>query len=132
MKDPYLLPFLLPNVFEISKSLNKDEFAAILPKLQPLFTLKDPPQNMLSAYTSSPSLTSALLENMSLFEEKTSPALFRESVMPLVYNSLDSEHLPVQERVLKSVPHLCDILDYGTVQNVLLTKIAVSSHSLQC
>jgi SCY1-like protein 2 len=46
-------------------------------------------------------------------------------VMPLIYNSLDSEHLPVQERVLKTVPHLCEILDYGTVQNVLLVKIAV-------
>lgn len=48
MKDPYLLPFLLPNVFEISKTLNKDEFAQVLPKLQPLFAMKDPPQNMLS------------------------------------------------------------------------------------
>ncbi len=56
--------------------------------------------------------------------------------MPLIYNSLESEHLPVQERVLKLVPHLCEILDYGTVQNVLLTKIAVcpvsSGQSLSC
>jgi len=48
MKDPYLLPFLLPNVFEISKGLSKEEFTTVLPKLQPLFQLKDPPQNMLS------------------------------------------------------------------------------------
>lgn len=48
MKDPYLLPFLLPNVFEISKTLSKDEFSQVLPKLQPLFAMKDPPQNMLS------------------------------------------------------------------------------------
>jgi len=48
MKDPYLLPFILPNVFEISKSLSKEEFTTVLPKLQPLFALKDPPQNMLS------------------------------------------------------------------------------------
>lgn len=139
MKDPYLLPFLLPNVFEISKSLSKEEFAVVLAKLQPLFALKDPPQNMLSELEGFP-LTPALLENMSLFEEKTSPALFRESeltltsltadVMPLIYNSLDSEHLPVQERVLKSVPHLCEILDYGTVQNILLTKIAVGLAAL--
>lgn len=45
--------------------------------------------------------------------------------MPLIYNSLESEHLPVQERALKAVPHLCDILDYGTVQNILLVKVAV-------
>lgn len=48
MKDPYLLPFLLPNVFEISKTLSPEEFAPVLVKLQPLFALKDPPQNMLS------------------------------------------------------------------------------------
>ncbi len=53
MKDPYLLPFLLPNVFEISKNLDKTEFGVVLPKLQPLFALKDPPQNMLSAWDES-------------------------------------------------------------------------------
>ncbi|WWD18087.1 hypothetical protein CI109_102535 [Kwoniella shandongensis] len=114
MKDPYLLPFILPNVFEISKGLSKNEFAGVLPSLQPLFALKDPPQNMLT-----------LLEHLSLFEEKTTPPVFRESVMPLIYNSLECEHLPVQERVLKTVPHLCEILDYGTVQNVLLVKVAI-------
>jgi hypothetical protein len=30
---------------------------------------------------------------------------------------------------LKAVPHLCEILDYGTVQNVLLVKVAVSGVS---
>lgn len=45
--------------------------------------------------------------------------------MPLIYNSLECEHLPVQEKVLKLVPHLCEILDYGTVHNILLVKVAV-------
>jgi SCY1-like protein 2 len=47
--------------------------------------------------------------------------------MPLIYNSLECEHMPVQEKVLKLVPHLCEILDYGTVQNVLLVNVAVST-----
>lgn len=46
--------------------------------------------------------------------------------MPLIYNSIESEHQGVQEKVLKSVPHLTEILDYGTVHNVLLVKVAVS------
>ena len=54
MKDPYLLPFLLPNVFEISRTLTAEEFSPVLLKLRPLFALKDPPQNMLS--TSEPTL----------------------------------------------------------------------------
>lgn len=45
--------------------------------------------------------------------------------MPLIYHSLECEHMPVQEKVLKLVPHLCEILDYGTVQNVLLVNVAV-------
>jgi len=54
-------------------------------------------------------------------------------VMPLIYNSLDCEHLPVQEKALKTVPHLCEILDYGTVQNVLLVKVAVGlSPPVEC
>ncbi|EIW72720.1 hypothetical protein TREMEDRAFT_70798 [Tremella mesenterica DSM 1558] len=114
MKDSYLLPFLLPNVFEISRSLTKDEFTSVLPKLKPLFALKDPPQNMMT-----------LLEHLSLFEEKTNPPIFREHVMPLIYNSLECEHLPVQEKALKAVPHLCEVLDYSTVQNVLLVKVAI-------
>lgn len=67
-----------------------------------------------------------MLDNLSLFEEKTNPQAFRENIMPLIYNSLESEHLPVQERVLKAVPHLTEVLDYGTVQNILLVKVAVS------
>lgn len=47
MKDHYLLPFLLPNVFQICKSVSTEEFAAVLPKLQPLFGLKDSPQNLI-------------------------------------------------------------------------------------
>ena len=52
--------------------------------------------------------------------------------MPLIYNSIECEHLPVQEKVLKLVPHLCEILDYGTVHNILLVKVAVSRRSLFC
>jgi hypothetical protein len=51
MKDPWLLPFLLPNIFEIAKTQTKDEFSQTLPALQPLFALTDPPQNMLSQLT---------------------------------------------------------------------------------
>jgi SCY1-like protein 2 len=48
MKDSYLIPFILPLVFEITKSLQKEEFGPVLNKLQPLFAMKDPPQIMMS------------------------------------------------------------------------------------
>lgn len=82
MKDPYLLPFILPNVFEISRTLTPDEFSPVLLKLRPLFALKDPPQNMLSEldalFTVDLVKQVALLEHLTLFEEKTTPPAFRE------------------------------------------------------
>lgn len=46
MSDRSLLPFILPNVFFISKNLSLIEFQTnVLPKLEPLFPLADPPQN---------------------------------------------------------------------------------------
>lgn len=114
MKDTYLLPFLLPNIFEISKNMSKEEFSPVLTKLQPLFAAKDPPQNLM-----------LLLDNLPLFESKTSTQTFRDKIMDLVYNSLESDYPPVQEKVLKAIPELCEHLDYGTIQDVVLVKVAI-------
>ena len=68
MKDVYLLPFLLPDVFEICKTLTNEEFAEVLPRVQPLFDLKDSAQTMLM-----------LIESIPMFAQKTSPEVFRKS-----------------------------------------------------
>jgi SCY1-like protein 2 len=67
---------------------------------------------------------------MPLFIEKSSPKVFRESIMPLVYNSLESEHAEVQERGLRAIPGLLDILDVSSVQEILFVKVAVRHHRL--
>jgi SCY1-like protein 2 len=85
MKDPHLLPSILPNVFAISTSLSPSQFASqVLPSLKPLFVVKEPPQNMIT-----------LLDNLDLLQEKCDKTVFREHVLPLVYNALDSEHAVV-------------------------------------
>ena len=67
MKDPLLLPAILPNVFNISAILDANQFQQIvLPSLKPLFTIKDPPQNMI-----------VLLENLSGLQQKTAKNVFR-------------------------------------------------------
>ncbi|TDL27250.1 kinase-like protein [Rickenella mellea] len=115
MKDTHLLPYILPNVFAISTSLSSGQFASlVLPSLKPLFAVKDPPQNMLT-----------LLENIALIQSKTDKGVFREHVLPLVYNALESEHAVVQERALKVVPDLCETIDYAEVQGVLFPRVAV-------
>jgi SCY1-like protein 2 len=102
MKDPHLLPYILPNVFVIATIVSPQQFASlVLPSLKPLFAIKEPPQNMLT-----------LLDNLHTLQEKTDNAVFRErtsetplmlpyvsicdsDVLPLVYNALESEHAPV-------------------------------------
>jgi SCY1-like protein 2 len=85
MKDPHLLPSILPNVFAISTTLSPSQFASqVLPSLKPLFAVKEPPQNMMT-----------LLDNLELLQVKCDKAVFREHVLPLVYNALESEHAVV-------------------------------------
>ncbi|KAF8644148.1 hypothetical protein AX16_008675 [Volvariella volvacea WC 439] len=115
MKDTHLLPYILPNVFAISTALSASQFASmVLPSLKPLFSIKEPPQNMLT-----------LLENLTMLQSKTDKQTFREQVLPLVYNALESEHAVVQERALKVVPDLCETIDYAEVQGVLFPRVAL-------
>ncbi|KAH8117221.1 kinase-like protein [Phellopilus nigrolimitatus] len=115
MKDTHLLPYILPNVFVIAQNLSPTQFASlVLPSLKPLFAIKEPPQNMIT-----------LLDNLNLLQTKTDKAVFREHVLPLVYNALESEHAVVQERALKVVPDLCDTIDYAEVQGVLFPRVAL-------
>lgn len=115
MKDTHLLPYILPNVFAISNVLSAPQFASlVLPSLKPLFTIKDPPQNMLT-----------LLDNLHMLQSKTEKGVFREQVLPLVYHALESEHAMVQERALKMVPDLCETIDYAEVSGVLFPRVAL-------
>ena len=45
--------------------------------------------------------------------------------MPLIYNSLECDHPPVQEKALHAIPALCDALPYDVLEQVLLVKVAV-------
>ncbi|KAF7359384.1 Kinase-like protein [Mycena sanguinolenta] len=115
MKDTHLLPYILPNVFAISTVLSSAQFASmVLPSLKPLFVVKEPPQNMLT-----------LLDNLAMLQSKTDKVVFREQVLPLVYNALESEHAVVQERALQCVPDLCESIDYAEVQGVLFPRVAI-------
>jgi SCY1-like protein 2 len=142
MKDPLLLPSILPNIFNISSTLDATQFQTlVLPSLKPLFAIKEPPQNMIT-----------LLENLKALQEKTAKSVFRQGelssggdgvdlshtdhtldVLPLVYNALESEHAEVQERALKAVPDLCETIDYAEVQGILFPRVAVRiSLSFEC
>lgn len=77
MKDPLLLPSILPNVFSISATLDAAQFQLlVLPSLKPLFAVRDPPQNMI-----------VLLENLGELQKKTAKNVFRQGAA-LCFSSL--------------------------------------------
>ena len=45
--------------------------------------------------------------------------------MPLIYNSLECENPPVQEKALKAIPSFCEALPYDVLEQILLVKVAV-------
>ncbi|KAG8968943.1 hypothetical protein FRC03_005488 [Tulasnella sp. 419] len=115
MKDPLLLSSILPNVFNIAANLDPDQFQMlVLPSLKPLFTVKDPPINMM-----------VLLENLETIQTKTSKPVFRTEVLPLVYHALESDHATVQEKALSTIPGLCDTIDYAEVQGIMFPRVAL-------
>lgn len=76
-----LVPFLLPNILFISSKMDNESFREeVLPSLKPLFTLREPPQAVVS-----------LLENLGTLNEKCSAAVFREEgAFPLLFSLLSS------------------------------------------
>lgn len=122
-----LVPFLLPNILYVASKMETVRVSAlrphadiaqdvfrveVLPTLKPLFTLKEPPQAVLS-----------LLDCIPLLVEKTTPTVFREEVMPLLYSALESDNPVVLDKALRVVPGLSETLDYSTVKQVLFPKI---------
>ncbi|KAI8089480.1 uncharacterized protein BX664DRAFT_365497 [Halteromyces radiatus] len=113
LKDHQLLPYTLPNIFLIGQQLSQQEFCdLVLPSLKPVFSIRDPPQNMI-----------VLLDKLDALQEKTPREIFRDDVMPLVYAALENPAVVVQEKALRIVPSLCESLDYSTIKNSLFPRV---------
>ncbi|KAJ3100934.1 hypothetical protein HDU97_001818 [Phlyctochytrium planicorne] len=114
LKDGVMTPFILPNIFWISDQMQDTEFnEKILPALKPLFKMTDPPQAIL-----------LLLSRIDILMKKaTSPEIFKQDVMPLVYGALEIPVVQVQEQAVKMVPTLVSKLDFTTVKSVLFPKL---------
>ena len=62
--------------------------------------MKDPPQATLT-----------LLNALTLFQEKCNATIFRDEVLPLLYNALEGEAPVILEKALKMIPSLSESLD---------------------
>ncbi|KAI7882300.1 uncharacterized protein EV154DRAFT_522996 [Mucor mucedo] len=113
LKDAQLLPYTIPNIFIIAQKLNQHEFCdLVLPALKPVFSVRDPPQNMI-----------VLLEKLDVLQQKTPRETFRDDVMPLVYAALETPTAMVQEKALRIIPSLAESLDYTAVKSSLFPRV---------
>jgi SCY1-like protein 2 len=116
IKDHSLLPLVLPNVLYIAEKTSSIDFTnRILPSLKPLFSIKEPAPAVI-----------ALLDKTTVLQKKTSASVFKEDVLPLVINALDSTIPTVQERALKVIPSISEALDYTIVKNSIFPKTQAS------
>ncbi|KAI9314533.1 kinase-like domain-containing protein [Dichotomocladium elegans] len=113
LKNHPLLPYTIPVVFMIVEQLSQREFCdLVLPSLKPVFSVRDPPQNMI-----------VLLEKLDILQKKTPRETFRDDIMPLVYAAIEAPTPLVQDKALRIVPELAESLDYTTVKNSLFPKV---------
>ncbi|CAG8719114.1 6005_t:CDS:10, partial [Acaulospora morrowiae] len=113
IKDHGLLPFTLPNIFFIAQKLPPLDFSEkVLIPLKPVFTVPEPMQNMILC-----------LDKIELFQQKTSLSAFKEDVMPLIYNALETKTPAIQDKVLRVIPTIIDSLDLLTIKSSLFPRI---------
>ncbi|CAG8482531.1 2351_t:CDS:10 [Acaulospora colombiana] len=113
IKDHSLLPYTLPNIFFIAQKLSPLDFTEkVLIPLKPVFAIPEPMQNMI-----------ACLDKIELFKQKTSLSSFKEDVMPLIYNALETKSPAIQDKVLRVIPTIIDNLDLLTIKSSLFPRI---------
>ncbi|CAI2163071.1 11321_t:CDS:10 [Funneliformis geosporum] len=113
LKDYSLLAYTLPNIFFIAQKLPPNDFCdKVLIPLKPIFSISEPMQNMITC-----------LDNIDLFQQKTSSSIFKDDVMPLIYNALETRVPAIQDKVLKVIPTIADSLDISTVKASLFPRI---------
>jgi hypothetical protein len=119
MKDPHLLPYILPNVFAIATVVSPQQFASlVLPSLKPLFAIKEPPQNMLT-----------LLDNLNTLQEKTDNAVFRERTSELLSCCLMCQYALQMFFPLYIMPSSRNMLLYVITAFLLLKTLLSLSRS---
>ncbi|KAI2802790.1 SCY1-like protein 2 [Blomia tropicalis] len=113
--NPEMVPFVLPNLIQIAKDTDDEEFHTwIVPELIPVFKYKEPIQ--IGIY---------LLQNMDFLVKKfkSKPDSLREHIVPMIYRFLESDAYQIQELCLQVIPTVIHLIDYSGAKNMLLPRI---------
>uniref|UniRef100_A0A0N4ZT31 Protein kinase domain-containing protein n=1 Tax=Parastrongyloides trichosuri TaxID=131310 RepID=A0A0N4ZT31_PARTI len=108
-----LIPFILPSIFQMADIATNEEFSRyILPALIPIFNIQKPYQ-----------ISLLLLQKMELFLKKTPENDIKKYVLPLIYNSILSDTIRIQELCLNNIPAIGKLVDREAMKNQLLPRI---------
>nr|XP_023029464.1 SCY1-like protein 2 [Leptinotarsa decemlineata] len=111
--QPAMVPFILPNLFDIAQDCNKQEYCTyILPHIKPLMKLMEPVQILL-----------IMLQRMELLLKLTPAEDIQQHVLPMLYRGLDSGTPQIHELCLAVLPTFAGLLDHSNVKNCLLPRI---------
>ncbi|ALC45527.1 CG1951 [Drosophila busckii] len=108
-----MIPFVLPNVLLIAEMSNQREYCDhILPHLKPIFKLFDPIQILL-----------IFMQKMDLLLKLTPAEDVKQSVLPLLYRSLECDMPQIQELCLGVLPTFSSLIDYNAMKNAVIPRI---------
>ncbi|BFF90573.1 SCY1-like protein 2 [Drosophila madeirensis] len=108
-----MIPFVLPNVLLIAEMSSQREYCDhILPHLKPIFKLTDPIQILL-----------IFMQKMDLLLKLTPAEDVKQSVLPLLYRSLECDMPQIQELCLAVLPTFSTLIDYNAMKNSVLPRI---------
>ncbi|XP_023175872.1 SCY1-like protein 2 [Drosophila hydei] len=108
-----MIPFVLPNVLLIAEMSSQREYCDhILPHLKPIFKLTDPIQILL-----------IFMQKMDLLLKLTPAEEVKQSVLPLLYRSLECDMPQIQELCLAVLPTFSTLIDYNAMKNSVIPRI---------
>ncbi|KAH8381914.1 hypothetical protein KR009_000912 [Drosophila setifemur] len=108
-----MIPFVLPNVLLIAEMSSQKEYCDhILPHLKPIFKLTDPIQILL-----------IFMQKMDLLLKLTPAEEVKQSVLPLLYRSLECDMPQIQDLCLAVLPTFSTLIDYNAMKNSVLPRI---------
>ncbi|KAI9698848.1 MAG: hypothetical protein M1820_007355 [Bogoriella megaspora] len=125
MKDRELIALILQNMIAITKRLKSGKRAfcdKVVPALQTVFLAGAKPSNERDSTKEAGLMV--LLENMNAIGENCSGMEFKNVILPIIYQALESPTHAVVDSGLKTLSVCLSVLDFSTIKNELFPVIA--------
>ncbi|KAI2628150.1 kinase-like domain-containing protein [Xylaria nigripes] len=125
LKDKELLSLILQNVFKILSLLSSSRRAfgeRVRPRLREIFI--DNAKQSQEKDTARDAGLMVVLENTKLMAENSSGKEFKDDILPVVLQAVESSTPSLVDAALRGLPVMLPILDFSTIKNELFPVIA--------